>query len=135
MSKLKGFTLVELLIALAILAILAVIAIPSYNTYVMKTRRGEGIGTLNSIQLAQEKYRTYNTTYGTLAQAYGGVSTTANGYYNLAITSPTSTGYTVTATAQGRQANDTQAGTACNVLTLVVNGLNATQTPTACWGQ
>lgn len=134
-QKMRGFTMIELLITLAIIGILATIALPSYFSYLMKSRRAEGIGTLNSIQLAQEKYRTYNSTYGSLANVWGGVTTTNNGYYNLAITNATAAGFTLTATGQGSQANDVQSGTSCSVLTLTVNGLTSTQTPLACWGQ
>lgn len=131
----KGFTLIELLITLAVIGILAVIAVPSYFSYQMRARRVEGIATINSIQLKEEKYRTYNTTYGTLGQVWGGVTTTTNGYYSLAISNQTATGYTITAIAQGSQANDKQAGTACPVLTLTVSGLTTTRAPAACWSQ
>ncbi|WP_454780529.1 type IV pilin protein [Legionella sp. WA2022007384] len=134
-KKKKGFSLIELVIALAIIAILVMISMPSYFNYVMRSRRTEGINTLNSIQLAQEKYRGQNTTYGTLANVWNGVTTTENGYYALAATNNTATGYTLTATAQGAQANDTQNGVSCATLTLTVNGLNTTRTPQACWSQ
>lgn len=133
--KKKGFTLIEMLIVMGVVAILTMIALPSYFNYIMKGRRAEGIGALNSIQLAQEKYRNTHTTYGTLAQVWGGVAVSTNGYYALAITNPTATGFTVTATAQNAQANDKQNGTSCQVLTLTVNGLATTQTPTICWSQ
>ncbi len=130
-----GFTLIELLMVVAVIGILAAIAIPSYFSYQQRARRAEGVATLNSIQLAQEKWRTYNATYGTLANVWGGVTTSPNGHYSIAITNPVATGYTVTATGQGSQATDAQSGTACNVLTLVVNGLTVTQSPTACWAR
>lgn len=131
----KGFTLLELIIVMFIISILASIAIPSYNSYILKSHRTEGINTLNSIQLEQEKYRSSNTTYGTLANVWNGVTATPNNYYTLAITNPTATSYTVTATAQGNQANDAQNGNSCSVLTLTVNGITTTQTPVACWTQ
>ena len=85
--------------------------------------------------MQEEKYRGYNSTYGTLANVWGGVTTTSNGYYALAINNPTSTGYTITATAQGQQANDTQNGTSCSLLTLTVNNMVITHTPGICWSQ
>jgi type IV pilus assembly protein PilE len=130
-----GFTLLELLVVVAIIGILAAFAYPSYMAYILRSRRTEGVATLSSIQLQQEKYRTYNATYGSLASVWNGVTTTDNGYYNLAISNGTATGYTATATAQGNQANDSQAGVSCSVLTLTVNGLNTTQTPAACWAR
>ncbi len=102
-----GLTLVELLIVLVIIAILAVIALPSYSDYVMRTRRSEGITALNNINLEQEKHRSNNATYATLGVLWAGTTSSENGHYALAITNPTATGYTVTATAQNAQANDT----------------------------
>ncbi|WP_454785226.1 type IV pilin protein [Legionella sp. WA2024007413] len=130
-----GFSLMELVIALAIIAIIVMISMPSYFNYVMRSRRTEGINTLNSIQLEEEKYRGQNPTYGTLADVWNAVTTTENNYYSLSATNNTATGYTLTATAQGAQANDTQNGVSCSTLTLTVNGLNTTRTPQACWSQ
>lgn len=132
MFRNSGFTLVELLIVCLIISILAAIALPNYNQYVMKSRRSDGTSTLNNITLAQEQYRSNNTSYGTLANVWSS-TTTPNGYYTLAVTNPTATGYTVTATAVGNQAADSQAGVNCATLTLVVNGLTTTQTPNTCW--
>lgn len=131
----SGFTLIELLIVIAILAIIVSVAIPSYRSYVLRSHRAEGVATLNSIQLQQEKYRTYHNTYSTLANVWNGVSSTENGYYALAVDNPTTSGYSLTATAQGDQANDRQSGVSCAVLTLTVNGLNTSYSPTECWGR
>lgn len=131
----KGFSLTEILFALVIVGILLAIAIPSYYQYQLRAHRSEGVNALNNIQLQQEKYRLSNTSYGTLAQVWGGVTSTANGYYALAASNIGTTGYTLTATAQGDQAADTQSGTSCLVLTLTVNGLSTTRTPAACWNR
>lgn len=133
MKKLTGFTLLELMIALVIVAILMSIAIPSYQQWTRKSRRSEGMSALMQMQLAQERWRANNTSYGTLAQAYNGVSTTDNGYYTLAVTANSATGYTMTATGNGDQANDTESGTACATLTITVAGANTSKTPAACW--
>ena len=130
----KGFTLIELLISLVIIGILASIALPSYQQYIRRTHRIDGVTTLNDIQLAQEKFRTTNTSYGSLAQVWTG-STSPNGYYTLTVTGNSATGYTVTGTAVGDQANDVQAGVSCSVLTLTVNGIVTSRTPTACWNR
>ena len=54
-SRQSGFTLIELMITLAIVAILAAIIVPSYNAQVRKTRRSDAINTL--MQIAQELER------------------------------------------------------------------------------
>lgn len=101
----SGFTLIELMITVAIVAVLAGVAYPSYSEYVKKARRADAKAALLKAQLAQEKYRTNNTSYGTLAQI--GVSTTSpDQYYTIAVTSNTATDYTVTATPTGAQTGD-----------------------------
>ncbi len=59
----KGFTLVELLIVLAIIAILSVIAIPSYRKYVMEARQTDARVQLRAIYLAEELYHSTHNTY------------------------------------------------------------------------
>lgn len=134
-SRQTGFTLIELVIAMVILAILVALAMPSYQAYVLRSHRGEGVAALNALQLQQEKYRTYHNTYGALATVWSGSATTDNGYYTLAVTNPTATGFVATATAQGNQVNDSQSGTSCSTLTLTVSGLNTTYTPAPCWAR
>lgn len=129
----KGFTMMELMVVVVIVAVLLAIAVPSYLSYMHNSRRSDAIQALLSIQLAQEKYRVNNSTYGTLAQVWSGVSTTDGGYYSLAITVNTATAYTITATAVGKQIGDTAGGVSCNTLTLAYNNGVTTKTPTACW--
>jgi len=135
MKRLQGFTLIELSITLGIVAIIIAIATESYLSQAQKGRRSDAMDTISSIALAQERYRSNNTTYGTLAQVWGGVTTTPGGYYTIGISAVTSSAYTITATAVGNQANDAENGTACNVLTFAVSNAAITQTPTVCWPQ
>jgi len=129
----KGFSLIELLVTIAILGILATIAIGNYSSYIRNSRRTDGINTLLSISFAEERYRSSHAQYGTLAQVWGGVTTSSEGHYNLAISNVSATGYTATATAQGSQANDSSNGTSCTTLSLAVSNGTITKTPTACW--
>lgn len=133
MKKRHGFTLIELLIALAIISILITAAIIGYGPYVRKSRRMDGINALLAISLAEERYRSANPSYGTLAQAYNGTATSPDGFYNLAVTNVTTSSYTATATATGDQANDASGGTSCATLTLAFSNGSVTQTPAACW--
>lgn len=58
-----GFTLIELMIAVAIVAILAAIAYPSYTEHVRKTKRAEGKALINRIAAEQERYFTSRNQY------------------------------------------------------------------------
>ena len=106
---------------------------PAYHDYMRKGKRAEGVSTLLAMQMAQEKYRANNTQYGNLTQMWGGVNASENGYYGLAISGTSATGFTLTATGQGDQANDSEGSTHCGTLTLVVNGATTTKSPAACW--
>ena len=93
-----GFTLIELMIVVVIVGILATIAYPSYQDYVTRAKRADGKAALLKVQLAQEKYRANNISYGSLTQL-GLAGTSPDGYYNIDILSPGTTTYTATATA------------------------------------
>lgn len=133
MKKTNAFSFIEMLIVILVVGILTVVAVSVYSSFALKARRADGINALLSISMAQERYRASNSTYGTLAQVYGGASTSPQGYYNLAVSSVSATGFTATATGIGGQANDTQGTTNCGTLTLSVSNNTITQTPAECW--
>jgi type IV pilus assembly protein PilE len=118
-SRLFGFTLIEVLIALAIVAILAAIAFPSYMDQIRKSRRGDAMEGLQRILMAQEKWRANHTAYtAALTGDHCGDTDAANntglcipdssdnGHYTLAISAASATGFTATATPAGTQADD-----------------------------
>jgi type IV pilus assembly protein PilE len=122
----RGFTLIELMITVAVIAILATIAYPSYSQYMRQARRAEAKSMLQEIQLLQEKWRANNNTYGSLTNL-GWTKTLA--HYTIAISNTSGSTYTITATASGDQANDEKSGTSCKELTLT----QSTKTPAVCW--
>lgn len=133
MMKSKAFTLMELLVVVTIVAVLAVVAVPAYRSYVLKSHRADAINSLVAIQIAEEKYRISNNTYGTLAQVWNGVTTTEGGYFTLSISNVSATSYTITANAVGSQASDSQDGSSCATFTLSYSSGATTKTPSACW--
>jgi type IV pilus assembly protein PilE len=126
-----GFSLIELLCAMAIGAILAGLSFPSFQSAVLKARRADGLAALMQLQQAQERHRAEHLGYGTLA-ALRQSATSAKGHYLLGISHTTPTGYRLQAQAQGAQ----QADTACRHLQLRVDGLNHVKEsgPTAALG-
>lgn len=127
-----GFTLIEAVIAVGILAVLSTIAFPLFTDMMRESRRFDATSSLMTIEQLQENFRTNSTTYGSLANVWTGTQT-PEGYYTLSITSPSSIGYTATATANGDQANDDEDGTSCNPLQVQVVGLQVLRTPEECW--
>jgi prepilin-type N-terminal cleavage/methylation domain-containing protein len=68
MTAHRGFTLIELMIAVAILAIVSAIAVPAYNNYVREGRLGAMRQNLDTLRIAVEDFRLENAagTYGTV---------------------------------------------------------------------
>ncbi|SEA47843.1 type IV pilin protein [Microbulbifer marinus] len=63
MMKQRGFTLIELMIVVAIVAILAAVAWPSYQNQVRSTNRADAQGALLGLAQAMERHFTENGTY------------------------------------------------------------------------
>ena len=105
MKRAFGFTLIELMITVAIVAILAAIALPSYREYVRKGRRAEAANVVGSMQMALERWRADNPSYAGCGTPCSGAGSSS--YYNVNISDESPTGYTITATPTGAQTGDT----------------------------
>jgi len=156
MKKSTGFTLIELMITVAIIGILASIAYPSYQDSVMKSRRADAKGVLLGLTNAMERRFTEKNSYCDAAIATGGTAVTGCGtatedtgtpspsiyttppettsFYTITINSATASTYTLNATRTGAQANDK-----CGTLTLThtgvkgVTGADTGVTAADCW--
>jgi type IV pilus assembly protein PilE len=123
--KIRGFTLIELMVVLAIVAILAAIAIPSFGNQVRKSRRADAMTTIQDAQLKLERWRVDHANY-----AGSGITFPASSYYNFTITAAAGTpnNYVVQAAPQGDQQKDS-----CGTLEIANTAGVISKTPANCW--
>jgi len=137
--KTRGFTLIELMITVAVIGILAAIAYPSYQDSIRKSRRADAKSALLNAAQSMEKFYTENSKYtgatlGTGASDVAPVSST-DGYYTLSFTvAPSAAAYTLQAapTTKGHQDADK-----CGNFTLSSTGVKGVNSGTLgvadCW--
>lgn len=104
----RGFSLIELMITVAILGILVAVGYPSYMGQLAKGRRADARAALADLSQRMERFYTERSTYATATLGGAGIypSTSPQGYYTLSITNKTATAFTVQATPTGAQASD-----------------------------
>lgn len=90
-NKHRGFTLIELMIAVAIIGILTALALPSYQNSVRKGKRAEARTALSNLMLQQERYMTQNNTYAEFTA--GAVSGTGASFKTFSGDTRTGTSY------------------------------------------
>lgn len=127
----RGFTLIELMITVAIIGILASIAYPSYQQYVLKANRADAKAILMESAQFMERYFTTNNSYVGAAVLSAVVPKGASNNtkkYDISFTAdPTASVFTLQAVPAGSQTNDT-----CGTLTLSNTG-EQLPTTAGCW--
>lgn len=127
--KKQGFSLIELMVAVAIVGILAGLALPGYRTMVMESQRKTAISNLLKLQVCYEAEYAKNNAFPTNSTACPMPAST--NYYSYSAPTQTTSTYTVRATALNAQVNDkADDGTACTTLNIDQTGA---QSPAACW--
>jgi type IV pilus assembly protein PilE len=132
----RGFTLVELMIVVAIIGILTFVAVPSYRQYVVKSNRAAAESFVMSVTNKQEQYmldaRQYAATLVLLGMA---APADVSNNYNITITNigATPPTYTITAVPTGSQAaSDTRCGSV-SIDQAGTKGITGAGTVAECW--
>jgi type IV pilus assembly protein PilE len=112
----RGFTLIELIVALVIIGILTAIAIPNYTAYIQRSNRGEARAALLEASTWMQRWRTENGRYDRPPPAAPGTAPPlpitqtpappAVAKYTIAVATPNAIEYTITATPVGVMAGD-----------------------------
>ena len=137
----KGFTLIEVMIVVAIVGILAAIALPSYNEYIRRGHRAEARAALLQGAQWMERAATATGTYPLTASFPTTLTTMQSGRYTVAVASPPASAasgaaFTLTATPAGGQVGDK-----CGSYTLTHSGVRGAASAasgalvTECWNK
>lgn len=125
----KGFSLIELMITVAIIGILASIAVPAYSDYVLRGYVVDANNTLSAVRARLEQHFQDNRTYTTVGAFTSPCASIAStGKFTFACSTLTATTYTITATGTGPAAGFTY--------TIDQAGIRSTASPWgsgACW--
>lgn len=132
-QRVRGFTLIELMIAVAVIGILASIAYPSYTEYVRKARRTSAESALMEIANKQQTYLLSRREYASGEEAKAKLGfidpPELNGHYEISVSAPTATTFTAQALPKGTQAEKSEQ-------TLTINQLGEkSPTTSGYWGK
>lgn len=128
-ARAAGFTLVELLVCLALIGILLGLALPAYREHIQRVRRVDAQRSLVELAQSLERFHTSRGTYiGATLPFDRSPREAGKAYYRLAFASgPDESGYVLQAEPLGAMTED-----ACGVLTLADSGLRGAATE-GCW--
>ena len=136
-QRTSGFSLIELLIVVAIVGILSAVALPAYNDYILRGKITEATSGLSEMRLRAEKYFADNRTYQNAGGTDVGFNETITGakYFTFGCSSSSANAFTCTATGASGQGMGPFVYTIneSNVRTSTITGLTGWNSSTTCW--
>jgi type IV pilus assembly protein PilE len=129
-----GFTLIELMITVAIIGILAAVAMPSYSEYVLRGRIVENVASLTDMRVKMEQFFQDNRTYvGACAANTVAPLPAATAHFTFTCPTLTASAFTVTATGTAQMAGFVYTIDQANVRTTTGLPSGWTGTNSTCW--
>jgi type IV pilus assembly protein PilE len=149
LRRIRGYTLTELMVTVAVLAIVVAVAMPAYTSQMQKSRRADARNALLDIAAREERFLSVSNSYSAVPTdvGYGGGAWPAppgglpvfNNYYVVSVQVPdpnqpaVPTSFLITATPVNAQVSDTSC-TSFTLNQLGAQGGGGTATPATCWG-
>ncbi|SIQ28714.1 type IV pilus assembly protein PilE [Aromatoleum tolulyticum] len=131
----NGFTLIEVMIVVAIVGILAAVAYPSYTSYLVRSNRSVATAHLLDIATRQQQYRLDARTFGSLSDIGMGTPSEVSKHYAVSVDgTPTATAFTIKAVPTGSQlSQDTKCGT-LSINQAGTKSISGSGSVADCWG-
>lgn len=134
MKKIRGFTLIELMITVAIVGIIAAIALPNYTEYVKRASRAEAVASLLDAANKQEQFFVDNREYTNKVSDLGISEKTENGHFKLVVTVNNNT-FTITASPIAGPVKGDADCTELSITDTGLKGAKGAKDTEYCWGK